>query len=52
MTNDEKIKQIKKVMSYLFIKKKMYWVDRIASAKTLDAKLNIANKIKMDDLGV
>ena len=52
MTSEEKIRQIKKVMSYLHIKKKQYWIDRIAKAKTLDAKLSIADKIKMDDLGV
>ena len=51
MTNDDKIKHIKKVMSYLFIKKKTYWIGRIAKTKTLDGKYNIACNLKIDDLG-
>jgi hypothetical protein len=51
MTNNDKIKHIKKVMSYLFIKKKQYWIDRIGKAKTLDGKYNIACNLKIDDLG-
>ncbi len=51
MTNKDKLKYIKKVMSYLFIKKKQYWIDRIANTKTLDGKYNIACKVKMNDLG-
>ena len=50
MTNDDKIKHIKKVMSYLFIKKKTYWIGRIAKTKTLDGKYNIACNLKIDDL--
>jgi uncharacterized protein involved in tellurium resistance len=51
MTNNDKIKHIKKVLSYLFIKKKVYWINRIAGAHTLDGKYDIACKVKIDDLG-
>jgi hypothetical protein len=52
VTNEEKIKEIKKVMSYLSIKRKQYWINRIANAKTIDGKYNIARRIKTDDLGI
>lgn len=51
MTREDKVKHIKKVLSYLFIKKKQYWINRIAKTKTLDGKYDIACRLKIDDLG-